>query len=138
MADQPEQLSIGQVAARTGLSAHTLRFYEREGILAQPVRRSASGRRVYTEDDIDWLTLCTILRGAGMPLPDIRRYTELVRAGDGNEAERLNLLRRHEHRIHGQRQQLDRCLDLIKFKIGVYEDILAATVPTDTAAEASR
>jgi DNA-binding transcriptional MerR regulator len=93
---------------------------------------------VYTEDDIDWLTLCTILRGAGMPLPDIRRYTELVRAGDGNEAERLNLLRRHEHRIHRQRQQLDRCLDLIKFKIGVYEDILAATVPTDTAAEASR
>ena len=130
MADQPEQLSIGQVAARTGLSAHTLRFYEREGILAQPVRRSASGRRVYTEDDIDWLTLCTILRGAGMPLPDIRRYTELVRAGDGNEAERLDLLRRHEQRIHAHRQQLDRCLDLIKFKIGVYEDLLATATGT--------
>jgi len=130
MADQPEQLSIGQVSARTGLSVHTLRFYEREGILAQPVRRAASGRRLYTEDDIDWLTLCTILRGAGMPLPDIRRYTELVRAGDGNEAERLDLLRRHEQRIHAHRQQLDRCLDLIKFKIGVYEDLLATTTGT--------
>jgi DNA-binding transcriptional MerR regulator len=130
MADQPERLSIGQVAARTGLSVHTLRFYEREGILAQPVRRAGDGRRMYTEDDIDWLTLCIILRGAGMPLPDIRRYTELVRAGDGNEAERLDLLRRHEQRIHAERRQLDRCLDLIKFKIGVYEDILAATSGT--------
>jgi DNA-binding transcriptional MerR regulator len=130
MADQPGQLSIGQVAARTGLSVHTLRFYEREGIFAQPVRRAAGGRRMYTEDDIDWLSLCTILRGAGMPLPDIRRYTELVQAGDGNEAERLDLLRRHEQRIDAQRRHLDRCLDLIKFKIGVYEDIFAATTGT--------
>jgi DNA-binding transcriptional MerR regulator len=127
MVDQPEQLSIGQVAARTGLSVHTLRFYERKEILAQPVRRAAGGRRVYTQDDIDWLTLCTVLRGAGMPLPAIRRYTELVQAGDGNEPERLELLREHEQRIHAQQEQLDRCLDLIKFKIGVYEDILATT-----------
>jgi DNA-binding transcriptional MerR regulator len=127
MVDQPEQLSIGQVAARTGLSVHTLRFYEREEILAQPVRRAAGGRRVYTQDDVDWLTLCTVLRGAGMPLPAIRRYTELVQAGDGNEPERLELLREHEQRIHAQQEQLDRCLDLIKFKIGVYEDILATT-----------
>jgi DNA-binding transcriptional MerR regulator len=124
MVEPPAELSIGQVAERTGLSVHTLRFYEREGILAQPVRRAAGGRRVYTEDDVDWLTVCTILRGAGMPLPDVRRYTELVQAGDGNESERLDLLRRHEQRIHTQRQQLDRCLDLIKFKIGVYEDVL--------------
>ena len=119
MVDHPEQLSIGQVAARTGLSVHTLRYYEREAILAQPVRRAAGGRRVYTEEDVDWLTLCTVLRGAGMPLPDIRRYAELVRAGDGNEPERMELLRLHERRINAQRQQLDRCLDLIKFKIGV-------------------
>lgn len=127
MVDQSEQLTIGQVAARTGLSVHTLRFYEREEILVQPVRRAAGGRRVYTEDDVDWLTLCTILRGAGMPLPDIRRYTELVQAGDGNESERLELLRQHEQRIRAQQEQLDRCRDLIEFKIGVYEDILATT-----------
>jgi len=124
MVDQPALLSIGQVAQRTGLSVHTLRFYEREGIFAQPIRRAAGGRRMYTEDDVDWLTVCTILRGAGMPLLDLRRYTELVRAGDGTEAERLELLRRHEERIHVQQEQLDRCLDLIKFKIGIYEDIL--------------
>lgn len=129
MVDPPEQLGIGQVAECTGLSVHTLRFYEREGILANPVRR-ASGRRVYTDDDVDWLRLCTILRGAGMPLPDLRRYTELVRAGEGNEPERLNLLRQHEQRILAQREQLDRCMDLITFKIGIYEDILTPPPPT--------
>ena len=135
MTDQPDQLSIGQVAERTGLSVHALRFYEHEGVFLTPIRRAAGGRRVYTEDDVDWLTLCTILRGAGMPLADIRRYGELVRAGDGNEPERLALLRQHQERVREQREKLDRCLDLIGFKIGVYEDILADdTAPAaDTA-----
>jgi DNA-binding transcriptional MerR regulator len=132
MTDQPGELSIGQVAERTGLSVHALRFYEREGVFLSPIRRAAGSRRVYTEDDVDWLTLCTILRGAGMPLEDIRRYTELVRAGGGNEPERLALLRQHKKRVREQQQKLDRCLDLIRFKIGIYEDILAGgTAPAE-------
>jgi DNA-binding transcriptional MerR regulator len=138
MTDQPGELSIGQAAERTGLSVHALRFYEREGIFLSPIPRAAGGRRVYTEDDVDWLTLCTILRGAAMPLEDIRRYTELVRAGDGNEPERLALLRQHEERVREQQQKLDRCLDLIRFKIGVYEDILAGdTAPAEDRASLS-
>jgi DNA-binding transcriptional MerR regulator len=120
-----DDLGIGQVAERTGLSVHAIRFYEKEGLLATSVRRDRGGRRVFTEDDVDWLTLCTILRGAGMPLEEIRQYTRLVRAGDGTEAERLDLLRRHEQRLDEQQAQLDRCRDLIRFKVGVYEDILA-------------
>jgi DNA-binding transcriptional MerR regulator len=89
------ELSIGQVAQRTGLSVHALRFYEREGILAHPVRRDPGGRRVYDEQDVDWLAVCIVLRGSGMPLPVIRRYTELVRQGPGNEAERLSVMRQH-------------------------------------------
>lgn len=120
-----DDLGIGQVAERTGLSVHAIRFYEKEGLLATPLRRDRGGRRVFTEDDVDWLTLCTILRGAGMPLEEVRQYTRLVRAGDGTEAERLDLLRRHEQRLDEQQAQLDRCRDLIRFKVGVYEDILA-------------
>lgn len=135
MTDQPGGLSIGQAAERTGLSVHALRFYEREGVFLSPIRRAAGGRRVYTDDDVEWLSLCTILRGAGMPLADIRRYTELVRAGDGNEPERLALLRRHEDRVREQQQKLDRCHDLIRFKIGIYEDILTSdTAPADSTA----
>ncbi|GGM53770.1 MerR family transcriptional regulator [Micromonospora sonchi] len=115
-------LSIGEVAERTGLSVHTLRFYEREGILVNPVGRDPGGRRVYHEDDVGWLTVCVILRGSGMPLPAIRRYTELVRAGGGTEAERLVLLREHRERVVDQIDQLRKCLDLVNFKVGVYED----------------
>ncbi|MFF0769800.1 MerR family transcriptional regulator [Nonomuraea wenchangensis] len=117
-------LSIGQVAERTGLSVHTLRFYEREGLLAQPVRRGAAGHRVYDEDDVDWLGVCIRLRASGMPLADIRRYTELVRAGQGNEVERLEVLREHRERVLAQRHELDECLKLITYKVGIYESRL--------------
>ncbi|MEU0933737.1 MerR family transcriptional regulator [Embleya sp. NPDC005971] len=129
MTDTSEDLTIGQVATRTGLSIDTLRFYEREGILANPVRRNRAGRRVYAEHDIAWLDMCVILRGSGMPIPAIRQYTELARAGDGTERERLAILREHRSRITAQIDQLHRCLDLIGYKVGVYEDYLAETEP---------
>ncbi|HEX3593148.1 MAG TPA: MerR family transcriptional regulator [Pseudonocardiaceae bacterium] len=119
-------LTIGEVAGRTGLSVHALRFYEREGIMANPVARDGGGRRVYSEDDVDWLIVCTVLRASGMPLTAIRRYTELVREGGGNEKERLELLREHQQRVTEQLAQLTRSLDLVNYKIGVYEDALEA------------
>lgn len=125
MQEAAANLTIGQVAARTGLSVHALRFYEREGLLANPVRRGPGGRRSYSEDDVEWLAVGIILRGSGMPLPTIREYTGLVRQGAGNEQERLALLRRHQENVITQIGELTRCLDLIAFKVGVYEDILA-------------
>jgi DNA-binding transcriptional MerR regulator len=124
MAEIASTLSIGQVAERTGLSVHALRFYEREGILANPVRRGPGGHRVYTELDVEWLDLCIVLRASGMPLPEIRRYTELARQGAGNEQERIALLRAHQDRVTAQIGQLNRSFDLISFKVRVYEDIL--------------
>ena len=132
MSEAATSLSIGQVAERTGLSVHALRFYEREGILANPVRRGPGGRRFYDEDDVEWLNLCIILRASGMPLPAIRRYTELVREGDGNEKERLTLLRGHQQQVNAQIAELTKSLDLINFKVGVYEDILAEGATADS------
>src|SRR5687768_3410837 len=100
-------LSIGQVAQRTGLSVHTLRMYEREGLFTTDVRRTATGRRVYGQEDLDWLEVCTKFRATGMPLQAIRRFAELVREGPGNEAERLELLRAHRCRIERQVAELD-------------------------------
>ena len=124
-------MTIGQVAERTGLSVHTLRFYEREGILVSPVRRDAVGRRVYGEDDLGWLNLCVILRASGMPVPAIRQYTTLVRAGDDTARQRHALLCAHRGSVVAQIGELTRCLDLITFKIGVYEDFLAANPTGD-------
>jgi hypothetical protein len=68
--------------------------------------------------------LGTVLRASGMPVPEVRRYTALVRAGGGNERERLALLREHRDRMTTRMAALTRSLDLVDYKIGVYEDIL--------------
>jgi DNA-binding transcriptional MerR regulator len=62
---------------------------------------------VYDEDDVDWLGVCIRLRASGMPLTDIRRYTELIRAGQGNELERLEVLREHRERVLAQMHELN-------------------------------
>jgi DNA-binding transcriptional MerR regulator len=118
--DEPH-LSIGQVAERTGLSVHALRFYEREGLLVTPVHRGTDGRRSYTDWDLEWLEVCVRLRASGMPLAAIRRYADLVRQGEGNEEDRLSLLRQHQQRVTAQIAELTECLDLITFKIRLYE-----------------
>jgi DNA-binding transcriptional MerR regulator len=117
-------LSIGQVAERTGLSVHALRFYEREGILADPVRRESNGRRVYSEDDVEWLDMCVKFRSSGMPLDTIRRYTELIRQGPGNEQDRLALLRSHQDHVTAQIQELTECLKVISHKVEIYRQHL--------------
>jgi DNA-binding transcriptional MerR regulator len=125
MTEVPAGLSIGQVAERTGLSVHALRFYEREGILANPVGRALNGRRIYTEDDVVWLSMCITLRSSGMPLPAIREYASLIRQGPGNEQERLAILRQHQERVRAQMAGLAESLDLISYKVKIYEERLA-------------
>jgi DNA-binding transcriptional MerR regulator len=124
---EPEPcLTIGQVAERTGLSVHALRYYEREGLLVDPVQRAAGGRRIYSEWDVEWLELCIRLRASGMPVTAIRRYAELVRQGEGNERDRLALLRGHQEHVTTQIADLRACLDVITLKVRMYEESLAA------------
>jgi len=125
MREIAERLSIGEVAERTGLSVHALRFYEREGLFANPVRRRPNGHRIYTEEDLEWLETCSNLRASGMPLAEIRQYAELVRQGSGNEKERLTLLRQQRDRVATQIGNLRTCRDLISWKVNAYEDRLA-------------
>ncbi|MBV9384468.1 MAG: MerR family transcriptional regulator [Streptosporangiaceae bacterium] len=125
MPGPPRGLSIGQVAERTGLSVHTLRFCERAGILAQPVARGTAGRRVYRDQDVGWLDICTKFRSSGMPLASIRRYADLVRMGPGNEEDRLALLRKHQERVTAQIAELTECLNVISYKVKVYSERVA-------------
>jgi DNA-binding transcriptional MerR regulator len=113
-------LSIGEVSALTGLTTHTLRFYEQEGLFAAPVRRNAAGRRVFTREEVEWLRVCSKLRSSGMPLPEIRRYAELAREGAGNETERFEILRRHEARVQRQVADLQEALGIIHAKVEIY------------------
>lgn len=126
VADLEEELSIGDVARRTGLSVHALRFYEREGLLlSEAVARGTSGHRRYTSQDVKWLGICIKLRRSGMPLAKIRRFAELVREGPGNEQERLELLREQQRQVESQLAELEECLRIISRKVGIYEQHVA-------------
>ncbi|MFI5659900.1 MerR family transcriptional regulator [Streptomyces sp. NPDC051684] len=121
----PESLGIGEVADRTGLSVHALRFYERESLLVGPVHRTTGGRRRYSPADVDWLGICTRLRESGMPLAELKRFAALVRQGPGNESERLQLLDAHQHRVEDQIRALEECRSIIARKVGVYAEHVA-------------
>lgn len=125
MADTAQTFGIGRVSELTGLTAHTLRFYEQEGLLLGPVRRDAAGRRIFSDEEVGWLRVCTKLRSSGMPLPEIQRYAQLAREGAGNEQERFEILRAHEERVRQQVTDLQEALETIHAKIEIYQRALA-------------
>jgi DNA-binding transcriptional MerR regulator len=122
-------LSIAEAATATGLSADTLRYYERDGLLLRPVPRTGSGHRQYADRDIEWIRLITKLRSTGMSIRDVHRYADLVRAGEGNEAERLELLRTHRQVVLARLAEVQDHLGAIDYKIGLYEDRLSGAEP---------
>lgn len=120
------RLPIGEVAERTGLSVHALRFYEQQDLLIGPVSRTSGGRRAYTATDVEWLQICVKLRQSRMPLTQLQRYAALVRRGPGNEHERLALLDEHRLRIEAQIQALQECREVIDWKVAVYGEHVRA------------
>jgi DNA-binding transcriptional MerR regulator len=114
-----QELTIAQAADAVGVSPHTIRYYERAGLLT-PIDRNGSGHRRFTEEDIAWLVTCTRLRATGMPIRRIREYAELVVAGDGNEATRLEILEAHRREVVERMREIEHNLEAIDRKIELY------------------
>ncbi|MBM7844409.1 MULTISPECIES: MerR family transcriptional regulator [Herpetosiphon] len=119
----PENLTIQQMAQVTGLSAHTLRYYERAGLLDLVDRNQQNGYRYYNERHIKWIHFIKCLRATGMPIRDIRRYTELLYEGDHTVRDRLNLLKAHRQRVEQQLLEVKEHLEAVTRKIGYYETL---------------
>jgi DNA-binding transcriptional MerR regulator len=111
--------TIGEAAEKCGLSQHTLRWYERIGLLGH-IERGSDGRRRFRDNDLDWLSLLTKLRATGMPVRDMQRYAELVRSGAGH-AERLDLLIKHREEVRRALAAQRETLKLLDAKIDSYE-----------------
>ena len=115
--------SISEAAEKCGLSQHTLRWYERIGLIG-PVTRSADGRRRFTEHDLEWLGLINRLRDTGMPIKDMQRYAELAKSGTG-EQERIELFKRHRAQVRQAMAAQRECLKLLDYKIDLYSRSLS-------------
>jgi len=129
-------MKIQEVAVRTGLSIHALRYYEHIGLVA-PILRKQNGHRTYSEDDVYRINFVTHLRAAGMPIANIKRYVDLSLLGDATVAERLEILEAHRRKVEQNIEALRDHLDLIRRKIGhyreTYETQLAQAIPTPTS-----
>ncbi|HET6636856.1 MAG TPA: MerR family transcriptional regulator [Streptomyces sp.] len=119
--DGQDRYTISEVAAVTGLSAHTLRWYERIGLMPH-VDRSHTGQRRFTNRDLDWLELVGKLRLTGMPVAGMVRYAELVRAGAQTYPERRELLESTREDVLRRIAELQDTLAVLNHKIGIYSD----------------
>ena len=116
-------LTIAEAAQASGLSVHTLRYYERTG-LVEAVTRNGSGHRRYRPVDLEWISFLTKLRATGMPVREVRRYAELMKAGETTNKERLELLEAHRNAVLAELEATARNLELVEWKIGVYKERL--------------
>ncbi|KAI96322.1 MerR family transcriptional regulator [Rhodomicrobium udaipurense JA643] len=114
-------MKIGELARRSGLSAHTIRYYERIGLLPY-ADRDRSSQRNYDASMLIWIEFLGRLKTAGMPIRDMLRYAALRERGAGTEAERCEILVQHRERIRAHVADLQACLLVLDTKIAGYGD----------------
>lgn len=128
------QLSVSEAVAETGLSAHTLRYYEKEMLLYE-VPRDSGGRRFYTRDLIAAIKFISALRATGMSIHGIKDYIDLYRRGEHTAQQRMALLQSHEESVQTKLKQTRASLNMIQRKIALYQSQLDAAAPKKQRAQ---
>ena len=117
--------SIQDVSNKTGLSTHTLRYYEKEGLISD-VERSQGGFRQYTDEDLERLGLIRCLKNTGMSIQEIARFVQLTHEGDHTLEERVELLREHRKRVLERMAEMQEHLDKVTWKLNFFTEKLKA------------
>ncbi|MCL4268706.1 MAG: MerR family transcriptional regulator [Anaerolineales bacterium] len=120
---QNKKLTIQEVAKATGLTPHTLRYYERIGLI-HPINREENTRRCYTMDDVGWIEFLLKLRATGMSIKDMQRYAELQRQGDETLPERVEMLKSLRDKVESHIEEMNEHLKLIHYKIDYYSKVV--------------
>ncbi|RAV19691.1 MerR family transcriptional regulator [Paenibacillus contaminans] len=113
--------TINQVADLFSLPAHTLRYYDKEGLLPF-ISRDKNGNRLFNELDLNWVALICCLKNTGMPIKEIKQYSDWCKEGIQRLDERKGMLISHREQVLKQIENLKKNLELIDSKIATYED----------------
>lgn len=116
------EYSIGQFSEKTGLGIHTLRWYEKEGLLFD-IARTKSGRRLYSDKDVEMVEVITCLKNTGMSIEDIKDYIDLFRHGSETYAARVDLFKMQRNSIKKQMVELSKQLAQTEYKIWYYQNL---------------
>lgn len=119
-------MNIAEVAKKFDLTAATLRYYERIGLIP-PVNRSESGIRDYDEDDIKWIDFVKCMRNAGLTIETLILYTSLFIGGDTTLEERKSILVDERERLIAKRIEIDETIKRLDGKIKDYDGHLLET-----------
>ena len=111
--------TVGEIAKILGISASTLRYYDKEGLLPF-VERSNSGIRMFTDKDYEWLEVIECLKKSGLSIKDIKAYTNMVNQGNNSLSERLELFQARRTAIKQQIMEMQEALELLEFKCWYY------------------
>jgi DNA-binding transcriptional MerR regulator len=125
-------MKIGQLAKRSGLSAYTIRYYERIGLLPY-ADRDRSSQRDYDASILVWIAFLGRLKKTGMPIREMLRYAALRERGVDTETERRELLVQHRDRVHARIAELQDCLLVLDAKVAGYGDTTKRKTNDDTA-----
>lgn len=113
--------TISKVSEITGLSAHTLRYYEKEGLLPN-IKRDINGNREFSETDLKWLETIICLKNSGMSIKNLKRYIQLYTEGDETFEGRLEIIKEHKTVIEEKMKELNRYMEYVEYKIKYFED----------------
>ena len=115
--------TIQEVSDKTGLTAHTLRYYEKEGLISG-VERTSGGFRQYTDEDLERLSLIRCLKSTGMSIREISRFVQLSREGDRTLKERVEILRVQREQVLAHMAEMQQHLDKVTWKLNFFSDKL--------------
>ena len=114
-------MTIKEVSEKFDITADTLRYYERVGLIP-PVARNANGNRDYQEKDVSWVEHTVCMRNAGVPIEALIEYVKLFQMGDATFGARLDLLKEQYEKLEEQRKQIEATMDRLHYKISKYEE----------------
>ena len=115
-------LTIDDVAKRTGLSAHTLRYYERIGLIA-PIGRAPGGQRRYAASDMAWIEFLLRLRATNMPIGKMQAFAKLRGAGDATAQDRRQMLEEHLADVLTSIEAMQKSVGVLQAKIAYYRSL---------------
>ena len=114
-------MKIAEVSVRYSITADTLRYYERIGLIP-PVNRNESGIRDYNETDVKRVGFIKCMRSAGLPIEALIEYVGLVQEGDKTVEARKEILKEQRELLAARMKEMEKTLDLLDYKISVYEN----------------
>lgn len=116
------EYTIKQVAEKTKLSIYTLRYYDKEGLLPL-IKRSSSGIRKFTDNDMEWINLICCLKNSGMSIEKIKEFMHYCLNGQEGQEDRKIILEAHKKYIQGQIEQLYKSMEIVDYKLEHYKEI---------------